>query len=218
MHSLFRLKLNTFILSLLLLSFFNKMTGSFLHEVVGLALLLLIGVHTFFNFHWFTLFWKQKKRFHRLFNTIILLLMVLSFFVLIASSFMISKSLFTFLGFKSTLFLRQLHITSAYWFFLLCFLHLGIHWHRFSVLLQKKFRIHTRLSHPFFAFISILIVLYAGVVFTQRDIASKLLMTFAFEFLDASQSFFSVAFDYIIMAMALIIFTRYCFKLQKNFQ
>lgn len=208
-HSLSRFILNALMLSFILLLLLNKLTGSLLHELIGVGLVLLIGVHTFFNLHWFTRMLNQKKSFHRLFNTTALLLMVLSFLVLIASSLMISKSIFTFLCFKSTLFLRQLHTTSAYWFFLLGFVHLGIHWHRFSALLQKKFRIHALFLHPFFMFISVLIVLYAGVVFIQKEIASKLFMAFAFEFWDSTQSFLSVALDYISMAVSLVILTRY---------
>lgn len=215
-HAFLRLTLNAVMLSLIPLSLLNKLTGSLLHELIGTGLVLLIGVHTFFNLHWFTRILDQKKSFHRLFSTTVLLLMALSFLVLIASSLMISKSVFTFLGFKSTLFLRQLHTTSAYWFFLFSFVHLGIHWHRFSALLQKKFRIHALLTHPFFMFISVLIVLYAGIVFIQRDLVSKLFMTFAFEFWDSEQPIWSVVLDYISMIFALIILTRFLVKLQKR--
>ncbi len=213
-----RFPLNALMLFLIPLSLLNKITGSLLHEILGFALVLLIGIHAFLNRHWFTLFWRQKKSFHRLLNTITLLLILMAFGVLIISSLMITKYLFSFLAFKSTLMLRQLHTTSAYWFFLLGFIHLGIHWHRFSALLQKKFRIHVRLSHPLLTFIAWLIVLYAGFVFIQRDIVSKLLMTFAFEFWDSTQSLISVAFDYMSMAVALMILTRFVVKLQKRFQ
>lgn len=212
-----RFPLNALMLFLIPLSLLNKITGSLLHEILGFALVLLIGIHAFLNRHWVTLFWRQKKSFHHLLNTITLLLMLTAFGVLIASSLMISKSLFSFLEFKSTLMLRQLHTTSAYWFFLLGFIHLGIHWHRFSALLQKKFRIHALLTHPFLTLIAWLIMLYAGIVFIQRDIVSKLLMTFAFEFWDSSQSFVSVAFDYMSMAVALMILTRYSLKLGRFF-
>lgn len=213
-----RLLLNAFMLSLIPLLMLNKITGSLVHEIIGLALFLLIATHTFFNLHWFSTLSKRKSTFQHLFNTVFIVLLVSAFGVLIISSLMISKSLFSFLEFKSTLMLRQLHTTSAYWFFLLGFIHLGIHWHRFSALLQKKFRIHARLSHPFLTFIAWLLVLYAGIVFIQRDIVSKLLMTFAFEFWDSSQSFVSVAFDYMSMALALILLTRFIVKLQKSFQ
>lgn len=210
-----RFVLNTFMLSLIPLSFLNKITRSLFHESIGLTLLLLVATHTFFNLHWFTHFLKQKNTFYRLFNTTVLMLMLLAFGVLIASSLMISKSIFSFLEFKSTLMLRQLHTTSAYWFFLLGFVHLGIHWHRFSALLQKKFRIHALLSHPFLTLLAWLMVLYAGIVFVQRDIGSKLLMTFAFEFWDSTQSFFSVAFDYMSMAIAFTILTQSLLKFYK---
>jgi len=215
-NSLFRFMLNTVLLSLIPLSILNKITGNVLHEIIGVVIVFFIATHTFFNVHWFTLFWKQKMSFHRLFNTTILLLMVLAFLVLMASSLMISKSLFIFLGFKSTLLLRQLHTTSAYWFFIFGFIHLGIHWHRFSALLQKKFRIQALLSHPLFVFMGWLMVLYAVIVFIHRDIVSKLFMTFAFEFWNSEQSIWSIAFDYISMILALIILTRSFVKLQKR--
>lgn len=215
-NSLSRFILNAFLISLIPLSILNKLTGNVLHEIIGVTIVLLITTHIFFNVHWFTVFWKQKNTLHRLFNTTILLLMVVAFLVLITSSLMISKSLFTFLDFKSTLMLRQLHTTSAYWFFILGFIHLGIHWHRFSALLQKKFRIHTLLSHPVFIFLGWLMVLYAGIVFIQRDIVSKLFMTFAFEFWDSEQPIWSVIFDYAVMALTLIILTRFFVTLQKK--
>ena len=215
-NSLSRFALNTILFCLIPLSVLNKITGNMLHEIIGVVILFLIATHTFFNFHWFTLFWNQNKSFYRIFNTTILLLMVFAFLVLIASSLMISKSLFTFLGFKSTLMLRQIHTTSAYWFFILGLIHLGLHWHRFSALLQKKFRIHTLLSHPLFILMGWLMVLYAGIVFIQRDIVSKLFMTFAFEFWDSEQPIWSVIFDYAVMALTLIILTRFFVTLQKK--
>jgi len=211
-----RLFVNLLMLSFIPMSMLNKITGNVLHEMMGLVIVLCIATHAFFNLNWFNAFFKQKSTsFQRIFNTIVIVLLLCSFGTLLLSSMMISKSLFSFLGFKSTLMLRQIHTTSAYWFFILCFLHLGIQWQRFSALF-KKYKLRVKHAHLIKTLLAIGVVAYAGCVFVQRDITSKLLMTFAFEFWDNSQSLGSVVIDYMSMAIALIVLTRYVLLFQKK--
>ncbi|WP_245391470.1 DUF4405 domain-containing protein [Sulfurospirillum diekertiae] len=125
---------------------------------------------------------------------------------------MISKSLFSFLGFKSTLMLRQIHTTSAYWFVIFCFIHLGIHWQRFWVLFRKilarVINLNFILPRQLSAIFSLLVIFYAGWVFIQRDILSKLFMTFAFEFWDNEQAGWKILMDDVILMIALVILTQ----------
>jgi len=202
-----RLLLNFLMLSFISLSILNKITGNTLHEVIGLAIVVCIVTHTLFNLNWYNSVSKRKSTFQRRFNTTVIFLLLGSFCALFISSILISKSLFSFLEFKSTLMLRQIHTTSAYWFFILCFIHLGIYWQRFSTFF-KTLKMRVRLSYSVKALLSIGVVLYAGCVFVQRDIGSKLFMTFAFEFWDYEQAVWKVFLDYISMMIALIVLTH----------
>jgi len=207
-----RLCTNLFLVGLIPLSLLNKITGNIIHEIIGLAIILLLGSHTFLNIHWCGSFFQQKNRVQRAFNTIIILLLLVSYSSLILSSLMISKSLFSFLEFKSTLILRQIHTTSAYWFVIFCFIHLGVHWQRFRILFRKIFfrvmNLNFMLPHQLITIFSLLVVFYAGWVFIHRDIISKLFMTFAFEFWDYEQAGWKVFLDYIILMSSLVILTQ----------
>lgn len=210
-----RLFVNLLMLTLVPMAILNKITGNTIHEMMGLVIVLGIATHTFLNLNWFNSFFKRKSTFQRVFNAIAIVLLLCSFGALLLSSIMISKSLFTFLGFKSTLMLRQIHTTSAYWFFILCFIHLGIQWQRFSALF-KKYTLHINHANFIKTLLSIGVVVYAESVFVQRDIASKLLMTFAFESWDNEQSLGGIVIDYMSIAIALIVLTRYVLLFQKK--
>jgi len=211
---------NLFLLSLIPLSFLNKITGNVIHEMIGLTIILLIGSHTFLNVHWYGTFFQHKNRLQKVFNTIIIALLIVSFGALIISSLMISKSLFSFLGFKSTLMLRQIHTTSAYWFFMFGFIHLGIHWQRFRMLFKKVFSntltLNFTLPYQLTALFALLVSIYAGWIFVQRDLSSKLFMTFAFEFWDDTQAGWKVFLDYVILMSALVMLTQYVQKWVKS--
>lgn len=154
-----RLFVNIFMLGLVLVSMLNKITGNVIHESIGMAIIPCLALHVFLNINWYYSIFKRKITFQRLFNTIVIALLVCVLCALLLSSIMISKSLFSFLEFKSTLMLRQIHTTSAYWFFILSFIHLGIQWQRFGICF-KKFRIQIKLSHRMKALLSLLIVGY----------------------------------------------------------
>ncbi|MFV0481783.1 MAG: DUF4405 domain-containing protein [Campylobacteraceae bacterium] len=193
--------------------FLNKITGNKIHESFGVLFLSFIILHVSINSGWFTSFFRAKQTTFRVLNTLIIFLMLLSMSTLIFSSIMISKFVFTFLGFKSTLMLQQIHTTSAYWFLFFSSIHIGLQWQRLVAFAKKRFPINVKLNYIFILFVSALIVIYAGYVVMQRDIISKLFMRFAFEFWNYEQAKWHVVLDYVSIVLSIIIITRVVFKL-----
>lgn len=216
-----RFFLNILMIALVLVSILNKLTGTTIHEVVGIVIVVCILIHLVINIKWFTTFFKRKVNFTQLLNSFIILLLFIDLATLFISSIFISKFAFNFLGLKSTLMLQQIHTTSAYWFFILASVHLGINWQRFMIFIKKlpkyEIDINRKIITPIFVLISLFIIVYASIVFIDRDITQKLFMMFAFEYWNEAQSKLKIVVDYISMILAFVILTRALFNIKNIF-
>ena len=99
----------------------------------------------------------------------------------LASAAVISKSVFSFLGFKGELFSRTLHIFFAHWSFLLAAVHLGLYWKKMSATLNRyALPPHSCRHKALSPLIGIVIASYGAYVFIQRELAYPLTMRSAF--------------------------------------
>ncbi len=103
-------------------------TGNLLHEWLGAALYLLFILHHLLNLPWYRALLKGRYHAVRTVHTVLNLLLLASMLGLMASSVMISRNVFGFLGIRTSEFGRRLHMVSAAWSFVLMSAHLGLHW------------------------------------------------------------------------------------------
>ena len=98
---------------LLLMSY--ELLGSTAHEVVGVAMFVLFVVHHALNINWAKHLTKGRQTPIRIFQNILVLLVLISFVGSIVSGVIVSRHLFVFLNIKSTM-----QRTES-----ICFLHIG---------------------------------------------------------------------------------------------
>lgn len=208
---LVRFTLSCLMLFSILVSMANKWTGNAIHEIVGMTMLLMILYHNLINKKWYETIKKGSYHFFGVVNLFFNILLVISTIVLLISSIMISDTLFAFLNIKSTMFLEQIHTTSAYWMFICVAVHLGIHFQRFISFLPKfYFPIFLKFT------LSLGLIIYATFAFVQRDVYTKLFMIYAFDYWDKRQSIIIWFIDYLSILLAFTILTQVLFKICRN--
>ena len=131
------------------------MGGNFLfpadivHEILGVALFVLWGVHIFLNRRWYAslaqvsksitstnandrraygAIFKGKYNPYRVMQTVINCGILICTIFLMISGIILSNHLFTFLNIQSGLgFARIAHLLSSHWYYLFMLLHIGLH-------------------------------------------------------------------------------------------
>lgn len=142
-------------------------TGNFIHELAGILTIILFVIHQILNKKFYRNL--QKGRFNKIriayvmINSSLLIFMI----IMISSSFMISQEHLSFVGLRNDFLGRTLHIISAYLMFMLCGIHLGLHYN--SVIKVKK---ENRIV------INIFLIIFACIFgvrgFMKREIITKL--------------------------------------------
>lgn len=127
---LLRLGMAAAMFVLLLLALAYWWLENLLHEIFGAALFLLLAWHLYTNRFWFANLFKGRYDARRTIVAAFHLLLAINMVVLLATSIIISKSLFAFLPLPDSVPLRDVHWFSAYWVMATVGIHLGMHWSR----------------------------------------------------------------------------------------
>lgn len=98
------------------------------HELVGTGMFLLIIVHNVFNRRWYGAIAKSGRETRGLINNSTIILLATTMLVLLVTSLMISRTVFSFLPLSGGFTVRQIHILAAYWALIIVSLHLGMRW------------------------------------------------------------------------------------------
>lgn len=125
---LLRLALDFTAASLLLAGLAYYWLDNVAHELIGTAMFLLVLVHNVFNRRWYGRLSKTPREALGLSNTVTILSLAAVMLVLLATSLMISKSVFSFLPLSGGYTVRQIHTLAAYWALVIVSIHLGMRW------------------------------------------------------------------------------------------
>lgn len=123
-----RLALDAFMLALILLEFAYGLTGSMVHELIGLAMLQLFLLHGGLNWQWISSLLKGRYNAFRMLNVSVNALLLIASLVMMVSGMVNSELLFSATGVELELIPREVHTAAAYWFLILMAVHLGLHW------------------------------------------------------------------------------------------
>lgn len=123
-----KLSLDCLMLALILVDFAYELTGSTIHELLGLGLLTLFLVHGGWNWQWFSSMFKGRYKGMRMVTLTVNGLLLLSAVLMMFSGIVNSDLLFRATGVASNLVSRDIHPASANWFLVLMAVHLGLHW------------------------------------------------------------------------------------------
>ncbi len=169
-----------------------SLVGELYHEIIGVSMMLIFGVHIALNRKWFSALFKGRYTARRVVTTAINCLLMICVLTSMVSGIFLSKHLFRFLGINvpSTL-MRTLHMLAAYWGLILMSLHAGSHGASFLLKLKKK---------PLRYFISTVLLLIASCgafAFFRRGFADFMFGKVMFVFFDYSEPFVFYYLDYL---------------------
>ncbi len=126
---LFKRILDLLLSILMILLMVYQLTGNFLHEWIGMAMMVVVILHNVMNRNWYTGLGKGRYTPQRGLILVTNLLLIISFLMAGVSGMAISEDAVPFLnGMISNRLARTLHLASSYWSMVLMSLHLGFHW------------------------------------------------------------------------------------------
>jgi hypothetical protein len=125
---LLRLVLDGLATGLLLFAFAYFWQGNAAHELAGTGMFLLLVVHNIFHRRWFTTLAKKPRARRGKFNIALTLVLLTGMLALLASSLLISETLFAGLRLDDDFTVRQIHAGIAYWLLVIVAIHLGLRW------------------------------------------------------------------------------------------
>ena len=171
-----------------------SLIGENTHEIIGVCMFALFIAHHVINRKWWTGLFKGKYNAVRILNTVINLLLAVYMILQPVSGILMSKYVLrevTISGASATL--RTIHMTLAYWGFILMSFHLGLHVKVTTAPFTKKMNktVKTVLMLMF-----LIISAYGVYAFVKRGIGDYLLMRVMFALFDISKSKIGFLLDY----------------------
>ncbi len=156
------------------------------HEILGVITFGLFIVHHILNIRWYKSIFKGKYNLYRVIQIIIDMLLLVSMIGIIVSSMMISSTVFSFLGLKTTQFGRSLHMISTAWGFVFMGVHLGMHLNVILYKVNKKMKDST--FEYVYYLIMVLFMLYGLYSFIDTEMWKDMFLVSKFKFFDYNQS------------------------------
>ena len=116
------------ILSIILMGGNYLFPADLIHEILGVGLFVLWGVHIALNRRWYGAIFKGKYNPYRVMQTIINCCILICTIFLMISGIILSNHIFTFLNIQGGLgFARIAHLLASHWYYLFMSLHIGLH-------------------------------------------------------------------------------------------
>ncbi|ARM91951.1 hypothetical protein RHEC894_PD00447 (plasmid) [Rhizobium sp. CIAT894] len=199
---LFRLILDLLTVSLLLAAFAYDWFGNAAHEIIGTLMFVLLISHNIFNRRWYGVVangWQEPRSVFSKTITLCLLVMMVG---LLATSVIISQTVFDFLALRSSFTARQIHALIAYLVLLIAALHLGLQWSMIMRVIGQALQVETNTRIPTATLrgLAFLIALYGFQSLFVIDIGPKLRLETTFSFWD----FEAAAVEFILRHAAII--------------
>ena len=195
-----------------------SLIGELMHEILGTAMIFLFVVHHILNRRWFGALLKGKYRIFRIFQTVLVFLMIVSVLASAVSGIVLSQHLYKFLNIsKGASIARSVHMVCAYLNYILMSLHLGLH---FNVMLSAMSKSKERKNGTgvwFLRVVAIGISAYGAYAFIKRQIGEYLFLRTHFLFLDPTEPIIFFFMDYIAIMVLFVFLGHYLGKALKWF-
>lgn len=185
--------------------------GEQIHEWAGTIIFILFIIHHMLNWKWWQTIFKGQYTVIRLFQLILNIGVLLAMIALMISGVMLSRYTFAFLNIQGGMAIaRLLHMTGAYWGFILMAMHLGMHGTMIIYTFMKKYR---QTYGPFekimIKTIVTVIIFYGMAVFITRQIIDYMLIRTQFVFLDYNETKLLYYLDYAAMFLGCIALVHF---------
>ena len=183
-----------------------SLIGELTHEILGTAMIVLFTAHHVLNRRWFGVLFKGKYRSFRVFQTAVVLLMIVSVIASAVSGIVLSQHLYRFLKIsKGASIARSVHLVCAYLNYILMSLHLGLHWNTMISAMRKDRKEETAAGRLIPRLLAAGIAGYGIYAFFRRQIGEYLFLRTHFVFFDDSEPLIFFFIDYLAI-MGLFVF------------
>ncbi len=98
------------------------------HEVIRVMVFIPFIFHNFLNRRWYQALLRGNYNVRRILQIAINLLFLVTMFLMMISAVLISNHLFAFIPTNNDMILRQIHVQTAYWGFIIMAIHVGFSW------------------------------------------------------------------------------------------
>ncbi len=201
---------------LLLMAF--QVTEQLAHEWLGITMFVLTIVHQVLNRKYYAAIFKGKYSPLRIFQLIVNILLLLTFFCTALSGMMMSRFATPFMnGILPSSTVRQGHLALSHWSFVLMGLHLGLH---FGIVMSK---LRNRTVKIILGTVMTGIAVYGFYLFFKSDMLNYMLFKNPFAFLDYDKAWWLVLLENLAMLLAwafaaylLSLFLRFFTKTYKK--
>lgn len=199
---------------LMLIAMAYYITGNTIHELVGFAVLILFIVHNFLNRRWYKLILKGKHNLRRILQITINLLFLVTMAMMMISAVLISSDLFPYIPIKNDMTLRQLHVQTAYWGFVIMSVHIGFSWGMIVNSVRRMMGITgtSRIRTIGLRVFAVLIVTYGVHSSFEREMGSKLMIYNPFGSWSNDHSTIKFLIDYLSIMGIYVCGTHYALK------
>ena len=209
-----RIALDIAMTVLLLCAYAFQITGVTAHIWIGIVIFILFATHIFINRNWFKAMFKGKYTPYRIVMTVINILLVLAAVTMMITGILEARWEDSFLQYESEITIRQIHTTTAYWFWPLIGVHLGLHWEIFTKFINKNNFIATAMRRGTFGagsrILACLFAAFGAWSFFDRDMFSKLFLGFSFDYWPQERPVI-LFFAETLSIMGLFVFVTYYF-------
>ena len=177
------------ILSIILMGGNYLFPADLIHEILGVGLFVLWGLHIALNRRWYGAILRGKYNPYSVMQTIINCCILICTIFLMISGIILSNHIFTFLNIQGGLgFARIAHLLASHWYYLFMSLHIGLH-------VGRLFQNATAKIIP--RIILALICAYGIYAFIARGVWKYLILRQQFFFFDLERGYILFAIDYI---------------------
>lgn len=195
------------------------LTGQRIHEHTGTVMVTLVILHNLLNRKWYTALSKGTYHRKRIVQTILNLITVCVMLALLVSGVTMSRYVFRFLPFYAgRAMARKVHITCAYWAFLLMCLHFGMHWKSIWRKMQQNVPFFSGLARTKYLLSIIVwgVTIYGIYAFYRQEIFSFLLMQNIFAIFEDGQTIFGFVSDYLAILVMLVHISGMLFDYERR--
>ena len=197
------------LLSIILMGGNYFFSADIVHEILGVALLLLWAVHIALNRRWFGAMFKGKYNPYRVMQTVVNCGILICALFLMISGIILSNHVFTFLNIQAGLgFARVAHLLASHWYYLFMSLHIGLHVNMIANKIAQKKDAASESSNQeskpqssarkiIFRIVLALACAYGLYAFIIRGVWKYLFLQQQFFFFDLERGYVLFALDYI---------------------
>ncbi|MDO4331299.1 MAG: DUF4405 domain-containing protein [Eubacteriales bacterium] len=188
-----------------------ELVGQATHEWLGITMFVLFVIHHVINGKWCGSILKGRYTPLRVWQTLLVALVLLSMLGSMVSGIILSRHLFTFLPISGgRAFARSLHMIAAYWGFVWMSLHLGLHWNMMTGMAGRLFQKPSAARTWALRALALAIAAYGVYAFVKREVGSYMLLRIQFVFFDFEEPLVFFLLDYMAV-MGLFVFLGHYF-------